>query len=80
MSQKSSTNEIFNNTKRDYKDALQTKCGYKSTLSYIRTEEIISEEKEVAEELNTCFHNAVASLGISENDFILNSCYSDNPH
>ena len=34
-----------------------------------KNKEIISEEKDVPEELNTFFHNAVKSLGISENPF-----------
>ena len=44
----------------------------------VENEEIISEEKEVAKKLNTFFNNAVKSLGISENPFILNSHYSDD--
>ena len=39
---------------------------------------MISEEKEVAKKLNTFFNNAVKSLGVSENPFILNSHYSED--
>ena len=47
-------------------------------MTIVENEEIISEEKEVAKKLNTIFNNAVKSLGVSENPFILDSHYSDN--
>ena len=47
-------------------------CSYNANIKLTDKDEIIQNDKKVAETLNSFFENAVSSLRLNENSFVIN--------
>ena len=74
-------NEITDNKKfwTTLKPFFSEKGPTKKKITIVKDNKIISEDKEVAETLNSFFQNAVNSLNIKENAYLTNPTTSINP-
>ena len=57
------------------KPFLSDKGNYEANIELIEKEDVLQDDSEIVEKLNELFKNAVSTLDVTENSFIINEKY-----
>ena len=65
-------NKLFWKTVKPF---LSDKGNYEANIELIEKEDVLQDDSEIVEKLNELFKNAVSTLDVTENSFIINEKY-----